>query len=180
MTLNRISSLLLLPAIAACASSSGAPTPTARPETVYAPGAMLTINPDNGGATKVIEAPMEKLWRVLPSVYDSVGVPLSIVDPRKHLIGNEGYKIRATLNKKRLSNYFECGSTQGGANADSYEIHLTVLTNLEADGPTRTKMTTTVTALAKPMQFAQDYSRCSSKTTLESAIFDIATTAAKR
>jgi hypothetical protein len=179
MKLTRIPSMALLCAMAGCASS-GTATPSSRPETVYAGGATLKINPDNGGAVKVIDLPMEKLWRVLPSVYDSVGVPLSIVDPRKHLIGNEGYKIRATLNKKRLSNYFECGSTQGGANADSYEIHLTVLTNLESEGPTRTKMTTTVTALAKPMQFAQDYSRCSSKAALETAIFDIATAAASR
>ena len=174
-----IRALALLAAAGACASSSSTAGPPSRTQTVYAGNTMLTINPDNGAATRVIEAPLEKLWRILPTAYDSVAIPLSLIDPKKHQIGNEGFKVRQTLGKKRLSTFFECGSTQGGPNADSYEIYLTVLTNLEADGPSRTKVTTTINAAAKPMQFAQDYSRCSSKSVIETRISEILAAAAK-
>jgi hypothetical protein len=175
-----IRALALLAAAGACASSSSSAGAPSRTQTVYAGNTMLTINPDNGAATRVIEAPLEKLWRVLPTAYDSVAIPLSIIDPKKHQIGNEGFKVRQALGRKRLSTFFECGSTQGGANADSYELYLTVLTNLEADGPSRTKVTTTITAAAKPMQFAQDYSRCSSKSVIETRITEILAAAAAK
>lgn len=168
--------LTMIAVLTGCASSSTSSS-TSRPETVYAGGAALRINPDNGATTKVLDSPLDRVWLRLPAAYDSVGVPLTLMDPRRHVMGNEGFKVRQTLAKRRLSGYFECGSTQVGPNADSYEVYLTVLTTLEADGPQRTKMTTAVTALAKPMQFAQEYSRCSSKSALESRISDIVTAA---
>jgi hypothetical protein len=177
-----IPSVAMLAIVCACApSSSVSTTPTQRTETIYTGGSgKLTVNPDNGAATRVIEAPLEKVWQLLPSAYDSVAVPLTLIDPKRHVIGNEGFKLRQTLGKKRLSTFFECGTTQVGPNADSYEVYLTVLTNLEADGPTRTKLTTSITAAAKPMQFAQDYSRCSSKSALETRIADIMAAAATK
>lgn len=175
-SIDGIRTLAMLAVLTGCASSSTI-TPASRSETVYAGSTALKINPDNGATTKTLNAPLDRIWLQLPAAYDSVGVPLTLMDPKRHVMGNEGFKIRQTLAKRRLSGYFECGSTQVGPNADSYEVHLTVLTTLEADGAQRTKMTTTVSALAKPMQFAQDYSRCSSKSTLESKISDIVTAA---
>lgn len=178
----RVRALAVLAVLGGCGGSpASSTTPTPRTETIYTGGGgKLTVNPDNGGMTKVIDAPLEKLWRFLPTAYDSLSIPLSLIDPKKHVMGNDGFKLRQTLGRKRLSTYIECGTTQVGPNADSYEVHLTVLTNLEADGPTRTKLTTTLTAAAKPMQFAQDYSRCSSKSGIETRIAEIMTAAAAR
>ena len=176
LSINGIRALAMLAVLTGCASPSPS-TPVSRPETVYAGTTALKINPDNGATTKTLDAPLDRVWLRLPTAYDSVGIPLTLMDPRRHVMGNEGFKVRQTLAKRRLSGYFECGSTQVGPNADSYEVYLTILTTLEADGAQRTKMTTTVTAQAKPMQFAQDYSRCSSKSTLETRISDIVTAA---
>jgi hypothetical protein len=90
-------------------------------------------------------------------------------------MANEGFKVRQKLRNERLSNYFECGTTQVGPNADSYELFVTVRSYLEPlkEDSTRTRMTVAVTAAAKPLQFAQDYSRCTSKTALERRMLDV-------
>ncbi|HET9426555.1 MAG TPA: hypothetical protein VFO55_14400 [Gemmatimonadaceae bacterium] len=170
--------LLGLAAASGCASSA---TPTPRPQTVYIPGSgALTLSTHDGAVTTIIGAPIDAVWRLLPTAFDSVGVPLTLIDPRRHTIGNEGFKVRQKLGTTRLSSYFECGTTQVGPNADSYELYVTVMTSLEPEGTTRTKLTTTVTGAAKPMQFAQDYSRCSSKSALETRIADVVAAAVKR
>jgi hypothetical protein len=160
---------------------SSAITPTQRIETTYIPGASgaMTIAPDNGSIVAVVAAPLDVVWRRLPVAFDSVAVPLSLIDPKGHLIGNEGFKVRAKLGKERLSTYLECGTTQVGPNADSYEVHLTVMVKAEASGADRTKVTVNVTAAAKPLQFSQDYSRCSSKTALERKLLDVIAAPAK-
>ena len=91
-------------------------------------------------------------------------------------------KSRQKLGKERLSTFFECGTTQVGPNADSYELYVTVHTYLEPlkGDSSRTRMTVAVSGAAKPLQFSQDYSRCTSKTMLERRILDVISSALKR
>jgi hypothetical protein len=172
---------LLAASAAGCAS---AVTPTQRVETTYIPGmaGALSVSGDNGSVSATIGAPMQAVWRILPVAFDSVSVPLSLIDPKTHVMGNEGYKLRQKLGKERLSTYFECGTTQVGPNADSYEIYLKVLSNLEPvrGDSSRTRVTVTVSAAAKPLQFSQDYSRCTSKTALERRLLDVIGTVVKK
>jgi hypothetical protein len=162
--------ILLCAGFMACASGG---TPTSRTETTYIPGASgaLTIRTDDGAVSALIDAPMDRLWVMLPSAYDSLGIPISLIDPKKRTMGHEGFKVHAKLGKERLSTYFECGTTQVGPNADSYELYLTVLSTAEAVS-TRTRVTTTISAAAKPLQFSQAYSRCSTKGVLEKRLMD--------
>ena len=69
--------------------------------------------------------------------------------------------------------------TQVGPNADSYEVYFTITTQLDSVAPSLTRMTTQLTAAAKPLAFSQDYSRCSSKVVLEKKLLDIVATLAK-
>lgn len=89
------------------------------------------------------------------------------MDPKTRVIGNEGFKIRKELGGVALSKYIECGTTQIGPNADSYEVHLTILTELLPGPNGTTKMTTNFQSASRPLSFAQDYSRCSSKGVFE-------------
>jgi hypothetical protein len=143
---------------------------------------MLSVNGENGTTSAIIGAPLQAVWRLLPVAFDSGAVPLSLVDPKKHVMANEGFKIRQKLGKDRLSTFFECGTTQVGPNADSYELYITVSSNLEPvkGDTTRTRMTVAVSAAAKPLQFSQDYSRCTSKTMLERKMLDAVAAAAKK
>ena len=174
---------LILVVTAGLAACSAAVTPTQRVESTYIPGAsVMSVSGENGTVTATIGAPMQSVWTVLPLAFDSNGVQLSLIDPKKRLMANEGFKIRQKLGKERLSTFFECGNTQVGPNADSYELYVTVHSHLEPlkGDSSRTRMTVAVTAAAKPLQFSQDYSRCTSKTMLERRMLDLVATLVKR
>jgi hypothetical protein len=177
---GRVFAVVLSAGLAAC---SGAVTPTQRVESTYIPGAsVMSVSGENGTISATMGAPLQSVWRVLPLAFDSTGLQLSLIDPKKHVMANEGFKIRQKLGKERLSEYFECGTTQVGPNADSYELYLTVYTYLEPikGDSSRTRMTVAITGAGKPLQFSQDYSRCTSKTMLERRMLDVVATLLKK
>jgi hypothetical protein len=177
---GRVVSVGLAAALIAC---SPAVTPTPRTESTYIPGGgVMSVSGENGTIAVTIGAPLQTTWRVLPAAFDSVGVALTLIDPKKHLMANEGFTVRQKLRNERLSTYFECGTTQVGPNADSYQLYVTVHSYLEPSpgDSTRTRMTVAVTGSAKPLQFAQDYSRCTSKTMLERRMLDVVANLVKK
>ncbi len=157
--------------LAGCASNSSLPERTGE-QTVQVVGmaGKLTVNSNSTASKSTIAAPIEQVWRVLPAVFDSLGVAVSTVNQTQHLIGNDGLKIRQRLGKAPLSRYLDCGQTQIGPNADSYDVLLTVLVQLQASGAGSTNVLSTVEATAKPVAFTQSPSACSSKGALESRL----------
>jgi hypothetical protein len=109
----------------------------------------------------------------LPGVLDTLGIPVGTLEPASRTIGNSGLKIRGRLRGVPLSRYIDCGnSTQIGPNADSYDVNLVFLAEVRpAQGGSTVRVT--LQAVAKPVNFAQDYSQCSTKGVLESRFFDI-------
>jgi hypothetical protein len=177
---SRVAAATATAALVACAP---AVTPTQRTESTYIPGAgVMSVTGENGTIAVTIGAPLQTVWRVLPTAFDSVGVSLTLIDPKKHLMANEGFKVRQKLRDERLSTYFECGTTQVGPNADSYELYVTVSSYLEPSpgDSSRTRMTVAVTGAGKPLQFSQDYSRCTSKTMLERKMLDVVANAVRK
>lgn len=182
-SLARLSRIVATTSVLALAACSSATTSTQRTETTYIPGAgVLSVTSENGTIAVVMGAPLQQVWRILPTAFDSAGITLTLIDPKKHLMANEGFKIRQKLKNERLSTYFECGTTQVGPNADSYELYITVNSFLEPlkGDTTRTRMTVALTAAAKPLQFSQDYSRCTSKTILERKMLDVVADALRK
>ena len=65
----------------------------------------------------------------------------------------------------------DCGTTQGGPSAETYDIRLTVTTRVSAvEGGT--SLSTTVEPMGKPVAFSGEYIRCSSTGVLESRLAD--------
>jgi hypothetical protein len=128
-------------------------------------------------ATKVdtLWVSLDRVWRTLPSVYGLAEIPISDFDAEKNVIGNSGFKMYRRLGKTSLSKYFDCGSTQVGPSAESYEIHASILTRVHrvASDTAKTVVTTTVDAVARPMQFAGEYRRCTSKGALEQHLSNV-------
>ena len=114
--------------------------------------------------------PIDVVWRALPAAYDSLKIPLTTLDPKAHHLGNEGMKIRQRLGTVSLSKYIDCGQAQIGPSADSYDVYLNVTTTLNARSGAETEIATIVESAAKPLNFGQDYTRCTSKGTIENAI----------
>jgi hypothetical protein len=175
----RVLRLVSVLALAGCASGN---VPGVQPdvaETVRISGGAtggMQISTNTSAASNVVTValPLTRIWLVLPSVYDSLGIPVNLVDTKTHVIGNAGYKTRRQLGKVPLSHYINCGNTQGPPSADTYEIQLTVTTQLTPDASaTGTVITTTVESLGRAITLSGEYSRCASKGTLESTIIDV-------
>ena len=123
-----------------------------------------------GPAVKVIAFPLQEVWRVLPAVFDSLGIPITDVDVSQHVIGSTGFKAHKRLKNVPLSRFVDCGSTQGFTSADEYDLKVSVLTQVEPDGNGGTSIATQVEAEGRPLAFSGAYSRCNSTGQLEAAI----------
>ena len=162
-------------AFAACASSG---VSSSRPSTetvrvMGTGGGALEMRANSSGLSTLIQAPIAQVCRVLPAAYDSVGVGVTMIDAKQHLLANEGLKARQKLGRAALSRYINCGATQIGPNADSYDVYATVKTKLEDNGDSTTKITTLFESAARPVQFSGDYSRCTTTGALEARIAEI-------
>lgn len=163
-------------ALAGCASSPrSAPPVDHATETVRVsgvgvqPGATLsTVSSVTPGVAKVL-APIDRVWSVLPAVYDSLGIPVDRLDQARHIIGNTGFKLRRRLGGVSLTRYLDCGSAQGGPSAETYEVTLSVLTELQPI-EAGTSAATVVQATARPVTFAGEPTGCTSKGPLEQRI----------
>lgn len=168
--------LFALAAVCGCAAStsttSGRATETVR---VAGSGIGMTTTPNTGATVATVPFASEEVWRTMPSVFQALGIPVTTIDPKKHLMGNEGFKLRQQLGGVRLSKYIECGTTQIGPNADSYEVYITISTDVQPGASGGAKISTIFEASARPLNFAQEYSRCSSKGVLEPKIVEVAT-----
>jgi hypothetical protein len=123
----------------------------------------------------------EQVWRSLPAVFDSIGIPVADLDPPKRKIGNSAFKVRGRLKNVPLSRYIDCGtSTQIGPNADSYEVNVSLLAEVRPAEAGTSTIITTFEAVARPANFAQAYSQCSSKGALESRFIDLVNAQLKR
>jgi hypothetical protein len=145
----------------------------ATPETVR-------ISGPGGGSVRItstadadvveIPYPIAEAWRALPLAFDSLGLVIGAADKANYIVGTNGQKVRRQIGGVPLSRYIDCGSTQIGASADSYEILLYVRTQLRADNPNGTSVRTMVEAQGKPVNFSQAYSQCTTTGRLEKIV----------
>ncbi len=166
--------LLLLGVLPACSSSSAGGG--GRPLTTTVGSAdvgRMTIA--SGSTESVTELPFsaDAVFRVLPSVFDSLAVPINSMDPATKEIGNTAMKVRSRLGKTYLSRYLDCGNTQIGPNADNYDVVLTVMARVVAASAATSTLTVSVEAQARPATYNQAYSRCSSKGGIEGRLAEL-------
>jgi len=116
----------------------------------------------------------DDVFKSLPAIFTTLGIPLATSDPRQRVIGSEGMKVHGKLGKVRLSTYIDCGSAISGmASADSYDVILSVITRIQPKGTNGSEIQTTVEASAKPASFSADYSRCGTTGALENKIYEM-------
>ena len=164
-------------ALSACASSH---PESARPATesvrvVGGDGAMgsMRMSGGDGAASVDVAFAPDQVWAILPAVYDSLGIPVSTIDPTRRTIGNPGFKAHQRLGKTSLGRYIDCGRTQGFPSADSYDIYLSITTHVQSGKTSQsTRISTLLEAAARHMAFSGEYTKCGSLGSLESAIND--------
>ena len=171
----RIVAALLVAAAAACASGRRNAGETATSiETTRVSGSggttTLTTVAETRRGVAVLPAPVGVVWRALRTAYDSLASPVTRVDEATRVIANDGLKLRRRLGTVALTRYLDCGSAQAGPNAETYEVHLAVVTQLRPDSANATIATTAVQASARPVLFAGEFVACASTGELERSI----------
>jgi hypothetical protein len=167
--------LALLVSAAGC-SSAPQPSPTATPQTVRVSGGgsgavTLGMSPSVDARASVISASLVDVWRVLPAAYEAMSIPISTMDSTTRVVGNSGFNLRRRLGSVPLVRLIDCGTTQGGPSAETYDIRLIVTTHVAAvEGGT--SVSTTVEPMGKPAAFSGEYRTCSSTGVLESRLAD--------
>jgi len=164
--------------VTACASSGGtASAPSSQTVRVVGAGGTQSVSlagPSDPSTSRVLHYSTEQVWKALPGVLDSLGVPIQTMDPAKRVIGNAGFKIRGRLKSVPLSRYIDCGnSTEIGPNADNYELHISFLAEVRPAEGGGSSVSLTFEVVGKPVNFAQDYTQCRSKAVLEARLFDL-------
>ena len=166
----RTTLLLALTLSAACASGGGVGG-QADQSIHVATGASGVLRVRGEGAkTAAVALPLERVWRVLPSVYDSLGIGLTDLDPATHILGNSGMKVHTSLGGVGLTKYLDCGSAQGYQSAETYDIQMSIKTGVETTADGGSIVATMIEAAGRPLAFAGEYVRCTSKGELENAI----------
>jgi hypothetical protein len=119
----------------------------------------------------VVPAPAQRVWEVLPAVYEELRVPVTTVKSDQYVIGNPGAKVRRSLGGTPMQRYLECGSGSGGPNAETYLVTLSLHTQLVPVTEDETRVLTTVDASATPPSFGNSSAvRCASSGQLERRI----------
>jgi hypothetical protein len=164
-------------ALVGCASSSGSTSAPGPSQTVLrAPGGAAILSMTGVDATNIqtLAFAPDQVFRMLPTVLDSLGIPVTMLEPSKRSIGNPAFKTRQRLKGTSLSRFIDCGtSTQVGANADNYDVSLVVLVDVAAAAANSSRVTLTFEAVAKPVNFSQQYSQCNSRGAFEARFFEV-------
>src|SRR5438270_6110646 len=79
----RMMSVIAIAALAACASANGAterPTETTRIVGATGGTSTLSMSSNTSASVTTIAFPIDRVWRLMPSVYDSLGIHLTVAD----------------------------------------------------------------------------------------------------
>ncbi len=117
-----------------------------------------------------IAAPIERVWSVLPTVFDSLGIPMGLADSRTHVYGNRAFKAQRQLAGMRLSRLVDCGRSATGFNADRYQVTLSVVITLATAPDGSTSAYIAVEGRATDPGVSGDPVRCSTTGQLEDVI----------
>ena len=172
----------LLAFTTACASaSSGAPPAetTAAPATtqlVMGGGASKSLNTTNEYTAVSVTVPVspDSAYQVISRVYAMLELPVAPVDV-KRAVGNDEIKVRRRIAGIAMQNVLDCGDKMGLPNAETWDIHMNLLSYVEAGPNGTSNIFTRIQALGNPVDGSnRDLTPCSTKGELEKKIGDLA------
>jgi hypothetical protein len=119
----------------------------------------------------VVQGSVQRAWAVLPAVYEQLQIPVTTVKSDQYLIGNPGAKVRRVIGGTAMPRFLECGSTNGGLNAETYLVTLSIHTQLVPATEGETSVFSVVDASAVPPGFGNSSAvHCASAGELERRI----------
>lgn len=173
-------SALFLAGCAGAAAGTGsdvAPTPTvATTRIVTTEGGTVMASAMNVDidVRLAVTGTADQAWAVLPGVYAELGIPLSVNDARTKTLGNTGWRTRRMIGRVPAQRYLECGSSGTLANAETYQLTLSIVSTVAPNARGGATVATTVTGSGKnPITSSSAEVRCASTGDLELRIRDL-------
>lgn len=169
---NRSVLLATLSVTIACAPSY-APTPETVSRVTSPGSGRVEIHNALSMVGRNVPAPMDSVWKVLPRVYEILGITEAAGDENGTTFGMIDFRPKR-IEGKRLSTYIDCGmGATAVPKADTYEITMSLLTRLSATDDGHTRVETTVEASGKPRAVTGNPIYCQSNGVLESRVADL-------
>ncbi len=165
---------------AACASSGAGSETTVAPSTtsiVVGSSAMSTMNVNTSNEYTAIATPVpvspDSAFQVLSRAYSMLEIPVVPV-ATKRAVGNDEIKIRRRIAGMPMQNAVDCGDKMGLPNAETWDIHMNLLSYIQPGPNGTSRLFTRMQALGNPTDVSnRDLTPCSSKGELEKKISDL-------
>jgi hypothetical protein len=134
-------------------------------------GEVLHTQASVGPVASSIHAPFSTVWAALPEVYNSLAIELTVIDQPSGTVGNRSFVRTRTLGGKRMSAYFDCGSSMTGMRADEGRMTITAVSRVTDVANGETSLATTVSAVVQTNEGASAQNiPCASSGALEETI----------
>lgn len=152
--MNRLAPCLVLAVLAACGPTVYTPGTTSEPNpriVETASGYEVHVRNDNLAMSQAVDAPLDRVWAMLPEVFQELGITAGVLDPETHAFGNQGVNV-SRVGGERVEAYVRCGNEGAGPSAaNRYRTRLSVVTSLQGAG-SRTVVSTLVGGTGTTME----------------------------
>lgn len=174
-------SVLVLVFAAACASSGTAASETAVSSsraslvTGGAANGAMTMGLTNSYTAIATHVPVsaDSAYQVLTRVYAILQIPVAPVET-KRAIGNDEIRIRRRIADMPMQKVLDCGQKMGLDNAETWDIHMNLLSYVQPDDKGGANVFTRVQAMGNPTDISsRDLTPCASQGELEKKIGDM-------
>lgn len=173
--------LVLMTAACSTGAVGSTPTTTGRTDRVVTSSggsgvSLNTANVDND-IRLLSTGTAAQVWSVLPLVYEELGIPLTIKNDARKLIGNESWRTRRQIGRVPMQRYLNCGRSGTIENAETYQITLSIMTSVTVNPSGGSVVGTILQATGRnPVTSSTQDVRCVSMGDLEIRIRDMVQT----
>lgn len=167
---------LLLAAACASTGSSSAPATTTIQTTMPIIGGNAQDNNLRTTTTTITATTVrypytaEQVFGVLASVYEDLKIPVTTMVSKDHIIGNLDFRGRRAIGSLVMRRLLDCGGTTGEPNADSFDMFMSISSEVKAEGAHESVLATVFQASGRPIAFSGNDVRCTSTGEIETKI----------
>ena len=117
-----------------------------------------------------LSATADQVFSTLPAAYEKLGITVTTMVTKERMIANPDLRARARLGGIPLRRLFDCGGASGDPNADTFQLTISVASEVKDNGDGSSTLSTLLQANGRPVQFGGGDVRCSTTGELERMI----------
>ena len=169
----------LVVALAGCSSGTQsdprppAPAASSRVETGGGETVTLPTGAEPITVRASIGASVADVWKVLPSAYADLGIPIEMLNPSDYRIGNQSFRVRRRIGQLPMVRLLSCGGPPGAPNAETFDITMYMVSQISPGQAGSTTLATVVQAVGRSPNFAGNDVSCASTGTLERRVEEL-------